>query len=642
MNKKVICLGVFASMLAFNISAQEEQKKEVKEKTVNLKEIVVVSDSKFELKKENSGKVVHQISKELIEQNTGKDVVDLINQISGFEINGNTTGSGQNLGIFVRGGSTKEVVVLIDGVQVSNPSGFSAVYDLRLLDLNDVNSVEIIKGAASTLYGTGATTAVINIKLKEAKDGVVNTTLSVASGTNNSQEETVKGHIVESKVNINGKVKKFNYLVNVSVHDANGISASESETGNTASTFNDDPFQRFSSRVKLGYDFTEKFTVSAFGSFSSFDNSFDAGSFADGNNFSEDKSYRVSISPKYKYNNGSVEINAAYSKYESDRVQTSFPGIDEGENYIIDAYVKHKINNLHLVGGVNYQYNKIETFSIPFGGTELTETVFTEEPKSEFIDPYVNAVYVTDFGLNLNGGVRLNNHNRYGSHFVYNFNPSFTLKQEKGYLKFLASYSTAFLAPSVQELFSSFGNLDLEPQESTTLEAGVEYKLNSLEISGVFFNRELDNILGFDANTFASANLGDTTIKGFEFNLGYNFLNNLKFNANYSFTENDEVAIRIPKNKVNAGLYYILKERTNFGLTYQYLSDRDDTDFRSFSSENVVLDSYSLLDFSVNHKLNDNVKLFLDVTNITNEDYQEVLGFSTLGRNYKLGVQFDF
>ena len=129
MNKKIFCLGVLTSMFVFNSNAQENQNKE---KTINLKEIVVVSDSKFELKKENSGKVVHQISKELIEQNTGKDVVDLINKISGFEINGNTTGSGQNLGIFVRGGGTKEVVVLIDGVQVSNPSGFSAVYDLKM------------------------------------------------------------------------------------------------------------------------------------------------------------------------------------------------------------------------------------------------------------------------------------------------------------------------------------------------------------------------------------------------------------------------------------------------------------------------------------------------------------------------------
>ncbi|WP_299157561.1 TonB-dependent receptor [uncultured Tenacibaculum sp.] len=634
MKKQLLIVGAVALSFASTKSFAQDQEQE---KTEILDE-VVITDSRFKLKKENSGKVVHKITAATIKKNQGKNLVDLINTIAGIEINGNTSSNGQNLGFFVRGGATKEVVVLIDGVQVSNPAGISGGYDLRLLDLNEVASVEIIKGAASTLYGSGATTAVVSIKLKEAKSGVVNTDVAMFFGTNNSQESK-NGTIIQSNANVNGKINKFNYLVGFSSLQSNGFSAAKSE--NTNVEFKDDSFKRIGTNLKLGYRVNKNFSIKAFGSYSEFDNNYDAGAFTDGNNFSEDMSYRVGISPEYKYGNGSIHINATYSKYKSDRTQTSFPGKSNGENYIVDAYVKHKFDNLYLVGGVNYQDNSIETYAIPFGQTELTKTVYSEKPVSKLIDPYVNAVFVSDFGLNLNAGVRLNNHNKYGNHFVYNANPSYTIKQDNGYIKFLGSYSTAFLAPSVQELYASWGNIDLKPQESATYEGGVEYKYNSLTLNAVYFNRDVDNIIAYNSTTFKMDNLGDTTIKGLEFSVNYSLIKDLQLNANYAYTKNDVIAIRIPKHKINAGVNYTYKA-TNLGLNYQFISDRDDTDFRPWPSVSTVLESYSLLDFSANHKLNDNVRLMFNISNILNEDYQEVLGFSTRGRNFKFGLGFNF
>ncbi|MCF2873893.1 MULTISPECIES: TonB-dependent receptor plug domain-containing protein [unclassified Tenacibaculum] len=632
MKKQLLIVGAVALSFASTKSfAQEQEKSEILDE-------VVITDSRFKLKKENSGKVVHKITAETIKKNQGRNLVDLINTVAGIEINGNTSSNGQNLGLFVRGGRTKEVVVLIDGVQVSNPAGVSGGYDLRLLDLNEVESVEIIKGAASTLYGTGATTAVINIKLKEAKSGHVNTDLALLFGTNNTQDSE-DGTVIQTNANVNGKINKFNYLVGFSSLQANGISAAKSENANQV--FGGDAFQRVGTNLKLGYRFNKKFKINAFGSYSEFDNNYDAGAFADGSNFSEDVSYRVGIAPEYKYGNGSIHLNAAYSKYKSDRTATSSPGRSYGENYIIDAYVKHKFDKLYLVGGINYQDNSIETYAVPFGQTEITKTVYNEEPIARLIDPYVNAVYVSDFGLNINAGVRLNNHNKYGNHFVYNANPSYTIKQENGYVKFLGSYSTAFLAPSVQELYASWGNVDLEPQESTTYEGGVEYKYNSLVLNAVYFNRDVENIIAYNSTTFKMDNFGDTTIKGIEFTANYSVTKDLQLNANYAYTKNDDLAIRIPKHKINAGVNYTYKA-TNLGLNYQYVSDRDDTDFRSWPSVNTVLESYSLLDFSANHKLNDNIRLMFNVSNIFNEDYQEVLGFSTRGRNFKFGLGFNF
>ncbi|CAM1366342.1 TonB-dependent receptor plug domain-containing protein [Tenacibaculum xiamenense] len=632
MKKKVLCLSVLTSMFALSNYAQD------KVKSIELDE-VVISDSKFKLKKENSGKVIHKITPEIIENNSGRSVVDVINNIAGIEINGNTSSPGKNIDLFIRGGRSKEVVILIDGVQVSDPGSFSGAFDLRYLDLNNIESIEVVKGAASTLYGTGAATAVINIKLKEAKSGKANVALSLFGGTNNDQVSS-NGTSIQSSANVNGKIENFDYLVNFSSFDARGTSSARSENG---TTFTDDPFQRVATNVKLGYKFNEKFSVKTFGSYSEFNNSYDNESFEDGVNNTLDKSYRLSVSPEYVYGKGSIQVNAAYSRYNANRENTRFPATMESENYIVDAFVKHQFDKFYVVGGVNFQYNEIiEAFNLPYGAPDLTRVNYSESPITRLIDPYLNAVYVSGFGLNVNAGVRLNNHNKYGNHFVYNVNPSYRIKLPGGYVKFLGSYSTAFLSPTIQNLYDvQYGNLDLEPQESTTIEGGVEYKYSSLVLNTVYFNRNVENIIGFDSNTFQSINQGTAKIQGIEFNADYSILKNLTVNANYTYTDNEELAIRIPKHKINAGLNYGIKN-TNFGLTYQYISDRDDTDFRNYPSVNVPLEAYSLLNFSANHELNKNVKLFLAVTNIFNDDYQEVFGFTTLGRNYNLGVRLNF
>lgn len=633
MKKQCLIIStVVLSMLSIEIFAQEKN-----EKTIELDEIQI--DSRFKIKKENSGKIAYKITPQAIEKNKGKTIVDLINRITGIEINGNTSVQGQNLGYFIRGGTTKEVVILIDGLQIVNPLENS--FDLRLLDLEQVDSIEITKGASSTLYGSGAATAVIDIRLKKAKQEKINTSLSFFSGTNKVQDKANRGSVTQGSVNINGRIDKLNYLAGFSTYKSDGFSAAKDETADQI--FNDDPFRRSNVNLRLGYDFSDAFSFSLFGEINDYHNSYDADSFTDGDNISETKNHRIGIAPGYTYGNGSIHLKAAYTKYENDRVQTSFPGTSNGVNYMADAFIKHRFSGVNLIAGVNYQHNTIETFSIPFGATELTKDVYTETPEATITDPYVNIIYISKIGFNLNAGVRLNNHSRYGNHFVYNFNPSFRFKNDDGYVRFFGSYSTAFIAPSIQDLYASWGNPDLEPQESLTYEAGAEFRKKGFIINAVYFNRDVDNLIVFDPGTFTLINSGDTQIYGIEISTTYTITNNFTVNGNYTHTRNKDIAIRLPKNKANVGLSYSLRNTTNFSLDYQYVSDRDDTDFRDFLNvQNVTLASYSLLDFAVNHEFNKHVKVYFSATNLFNEYYQEVFGFSTRGRNFKLGTRFQF
>src|SRR5690606_29505756 len=85
-----------------------------------------------------------------------------------------------------RGGRGRQVLILIDGARVSDPSTFSQEYDLRLLSPAMIESMEIIKGAASTLYGTNAATAVINIQTKSGPKEKIGGTFSSTVGTHQS------------------------------------------------------------------------------------------------------------------------------------------------------------------------------------------------------------------------------------------------------------------------------------------------------------------------------------------------------------------------------------------------------------------------------------------------------------------------
>lgn len=641
MKKQVFYLSALTLLCAIgSVSAQEKKETEKKRETL---EEVVVTDSRFKIKKENSGKVVHKITADQIEQNQGKSIVNLLNSVAGIEINGSRGNAGQNLGYYIRGGRSNEVAILIDGIQAIDPLQNS--YDLRLLNLDQVESIEIIKGAASTLYGSGAATAVVNIKLKKASKEKIRTTINTTIGTQKSQDDdSTNGFISTSNASLSGTLEKIDYSFVIGHQKATGISAAKAMTDDVTE-FEEDPFSRLNLGLTLNYKISESFRLTAFSNFNKFNYHYDGGSFVDASNEAVNENYRIGLSPSYTYEDGSIQINASYNQYNLNAEETTSPRNNEGKSKIIDAFIKHKFSpEIYAILGYNYQNNTIETYSIPWGQTTIQKDIYTEEAKTTISDPYANIVYISSFGLNINTGARLNSHNKYGNHFVYNINPSFTFKyNQEDYSKLFASYSTAFVAPSLQDLYASWGNIDLKPQESLTYEAGIETKTNNLLFDFTYFNREVENIIGYNNTLSKMVNQGEAKISGLEIGVKYNFKNNLSLDANYTYTEHNNNAIRIPPNKVNANIAYRFKEKTNFLVSYQYNDKRGDTYFKpDFSSEEVTLKAFSIVDLSANHQLKENVKLFASITNIFDTEFEEIIGFTTLGRNINIGVRIEF
>jgi len=649
MKKQLLIVGVLAySFVNTNLFSQKKQMQKGKVETL---EEVVVTATKFNLKKENTGKVIHKITQKQLQQNAGKNVIEILNTIAGIDVKGVSANASEPRSINIRGGRSRQVLVLIDGVPVTDQSAINQEFDLRLLALSQIESIEILKGASSTLYGSGAATAVINIVLKKASKNKISGSFETSFGSNNAAN--IKGANSfdnNQNVSVNGNLGKFNFLGSFSISGVNGMSSAKSKTN---TVFEEDHFYSKNSLVKLGYVVNDKISVETFLNYDEFEYDFDAGAFTDSDlNKGNQEQFRFGIKPSFKYNRGQLYLLASVNEVKRGLNQFNLFGntLDNyqfnGRSINVDLVNKYDFENtgIQMITGFNYQEHHNQTVT-PFATIDKNVANFNT------LDPYTSLVYISDFGLSANVGGRLNIHNVYGNHFVYDGNLAYSAyKSENASVKLFTSYSTAFIAPSLYQLYDGFsGNIDLKPESNKTIEVGFDANYQDwIQLDVVYFNREEQDAIIFDNATFKYAN-GSSKANGFEVNTRFEPTSFLALNASYTVFNRDQFENfndYIPASKIIAGIDVTALENAFFNFTYRNVGDRTIFDrYGSFGAAgvDVVLPSYQVIDFTANYKLlGETVTLFGAVTNIFNEDYDDVLGFSTRGRNFKAGVRLQF
>lgn len=633
MKKQFLIVSVLAcNFLSTNVFSQQE-----KEKIESLNEVVVTA-TKFETNKKNVGKIVYKITQETIENNQGKTVVDLLNDVPGVEVNGNFSTKGQNLGYYIRGGRNRQVAILIDGVNVNDPSSFNGDFDLRQIDINQIESIEVLKGASSTLYGSGAATGVINIILKKSSKDSFAGTFTTSIGTNSSSENNnFSGEEFSTNFNFNGTLGKVDYLLGLNANGSSGLSAAESTTN---SAFEEDNFSRQNVLLKVNYAVNDKLKIGLLSSYDEFSTDFDGFDYdpvtfasipADKDNNSTSVQKRVGVNADYSYKNGELKIRTFLT--EIDRNETPSNDFFYGEVYGFDVYNNYKFNDQFsfLVGFTSQFQDMIQRTSY--------STIEEGSGKQHFYDPYVSINYFSEAGFNVSAGTRLNIHSEYGNNFVFDVNPSYNFKIAENDIKVFASYSTAFIAPTLSEIFTKLPTLDeLLPEEDVTIEGGFDVALgNKINLSATYFYREETNKIGYDPATYQTINdLGTFSAKGLETEISYKASQKLNLLANYTYIDRDEnLLLKIPQNKFFIKADYNLFPQTFTSLSYRFVDETKDFG-------NVDLASYSLVDFFINHSLLENkVTFYGSVTNIFNEDFQEIASFTTRGRNYNLGLKIN-
>ena len=636
MNKKLFVIGALL-IIGSNVYAQEE-------KSSQIEEVTIASKRPQELYK--TGKNVTLISAKDLEKYKGQSLSDVLDQVSGFQITGNFNNATEPKTMRIRGGKSANVVILLDGVPLRDVTGNDyTVSDLRLMALESVESIEVLNGASSVLYGSNATVSVINIKTKKSAQKAIEGALAARAGSYSTfaQDATVRG-----------KVDKFNYQVNAFNEKSQGISSAKGDD-----SFDKDGWEKQNLSAGVGYS-GENFDVNINSGWNHNLYLYDTGAFTDGKNRGNDKQYYVGGNANFRYRNGKVVLNTRYTDVDrlgqtikGDAYQDQFSY--KGKNFLTELYNNYKVNDyFNFTVGVQYEDQKMSSKSLPFGKDTMEEVLKSDDTKLHSFDAYAN-FNLNYNGFNLDAGARMTDNSKFGNHWVYSVNPYYIKEVNDMYFKVGYSFATAFIAPTLYQNYGSLPwtlpNPDLKPEknQSHEIDLGFGKKDRSLNFTVSLFQRKEKDAFAYITNpdyTGIFQNIDDNKVKGFEIGFDYQITSMVKLGGNYSFVEKDKEAtmLRQPKQRVNSYVEVKPFATTRIVLSHQFVGKRNDAyyDSASFSTKNVTVADFNLFNLNINQNITHNIDAYLNIGNLFNKDYVDVIGYTTKNRNFTLGVSYRF
>lgn len=627
----------------FAPSSRVDEKKAVPE----LREVVVTA-TKSEISRKETGASITIITGDEIEKKGNKMVADALKTVPGLGV----TRQGMMGGIssvFMRGAAPRNLLVLIDGVRVNDPSTPDGAYNFADLLSDNIDRIEVIRGAMSTLYGSDATAGVINIVTKR---GVGKNTLTVSAegGSFTTFREYAGFH---------GGDEKANYSFSLSRTDSKGISQSEKADGALKAPERDG-YENTTATANIGGAVSESFYLSMALRYIDARADIDDWAFRDDpNNIQRTRQMSCATAIEHDVTDGwSHMLLLHYMGVLRNTIDRADP-VDP--NYSSDFYIGSqrrlewrnsvKIGRANVItAGIEYQDEVMSSLS-DFSGSSSS---FGEEKMHSF------ACYAQDHlklfdRVYLIGGLRITDHEVFGRQWDYQISGSVIVPLVETRLK--GNYATGFKAPSLYQLNvdDAFvkGNRNLKPEESRSFDLGLEQPLFSgvIVLEGSFFGNRYRNLITGEGSPYEYLNKLDAETAGYEAAVSILPMRELKIIGSYTYlgVAKEEGAdgrmgrmVRRPKHQgsINANLSIFSRVNINAGLIYA--GKRGDLDFTSWPEKRVEMDPYLAANAAVSVIVTEYLTLFARCENITDEEYQEVLGYRRPGRAMFGGVKGTF
>lgn len=509
-------------------------------KTTLLQEVVTTA-TRYDQHIIETPRSVTVISQDLIEKSLYNSVGELLSNQSGIYVVGANQTPGTNQGLFMRGASSNQVAVMIDGARLMDPSTPNATIDLNEISLTNIERIEIIRGSHSTLYGGGAVGGVVNIITKKGQQTGFHGVADVQAGTFGKSTFALSENIglnytLKNGLYINGSL--FNQNVN-------GLNASLDTLKSNGIKPDKDDFRKTDAYLKAG------FKNAAWDGFLSYKKINQHADIDDGVYNDDDNAYLDFKRNLIDYRLGYAvtknwKVMAIGSWSNSERLLINDSSVIDGGNY--DAtYVEGNYKGEIMTNEVqfNYQYQKIKgvigagqyredmNFNTYYFGRSVFGN-FESRINYDSLDTSAKTNYA--FGqvnlsmnnFNFSVGTRWSHHSHFGSQWTFEANPSYYFDNTLLY----ASVSTGFNPPSLYQLydptkgfnaFTTRGNKNLKPEESLSLELGIkkEFRAGSYLTLSVY-RTETENAIEYIYLWDRNTNVNDLT---FADNLGDTYLN---------------------------------------------------------------------------------------------------------------------
>lgn len=581
---------------------------------------IVVTASALPEKVETTPAAVTIITKQDIEDRQARDVSDVLREVPGVTIV--RTGSpGKATSMLVRGGASTATLVLWNGVKINNP--YFAGYDWGRFSTAGVEKVEVVRGPYSALYGSDATAGVVNILTAPTKGGFG---AEVESGGHGLRNALVNGAYVNGATLVSGTYEH---------REDDGF-------------FPNDDFEENTTTAALRFAATKSLSLGLDVRHATFDL---------GVPFNNDITGTLLVPSLQRRQDGNETVVAIPATLTLGRFFT--------ELQLSDAQREDNFSDPEDPFGSTSQTTHAKTrhgrlavhFASPIGtiigGTEIERATVDdvtnfgpnfEDGKRNATSFFVSDRYSREVGadsrVELSAGVRYDRFSGFGSQTsprvaaAYLFGPN----------KVRAAYGHGFRAPSLGELyFPFFGNPDLEAERSRSYELGYDRTLaNDGLFSLTWFDSRYKQLITFSSATFISENIGSAKTEGLEVGLETPLSTNLYATASYTYLAkaDDEVLhqrlSRRPKHSGSLALGYRVGA-IDANAVIVRSGERDD--HLAVSPFSVAKNAgYTTVDATLQYRIG-RVVPFVKVENLTNEAYEEALGFPSPGRRAIVGLR---
>ena len=576
---------------------------------------IVVTATRTEIATSQVGSSISVLTADEIEERQYAFTVDAIRSLPGIIINQNGPFGG-SASVRIRGASSDQTLVLVDGVVVNDPSSPGAGFNFANLDPNDIERIELLRGPQSTLYGSQAIGGVVNIITKRASEPFSYTAFLEAGSFNT----------LRSGGTVSGIQGETDYNLSLSGIRTNGISKADENDGN----IEEDGYKNYTISGNVGSNLTEILRAQGGLRYSDSRNEFDAGGGVggDGDRVGHTREFQANASLHLSTFSGQLENSLTGSYALVDR--------DNESNGTRSFSATGKRTSLEYLGTLSTSeiWNAIIALK-----TEDTEIKGSSSIRTDSVFGQVQVLPIE--GLSLIGGVRHDDHETAGGVTTFRFTGAYELA-ETGTV-FRGSWGEGFKSPTPFQLtFFCCGatgpNTSLQPEESQGWDLGIEQDLldGRANIQVNYFQQDVENQIDFSFGAGGYLNIDRVETEGWEVIASARPVDWIDFSANFTHQSAIDIStgsqlVRTPANI--ATLNVTTYPTAALAVGGAVIWNDDETD-----SAGLVQDWFRV-DVRSSYQLNDEVELFGRVENLFDEQYQDILGFGTPGISGFVGIR---
>jgi len=606
-------------MLSTNLIADEK-----------LAEITVTSATKSNQKIEEITSNIDVITAQEIEERHYTTVTEALNSLAGINFTSNG-GLGHTSNVYLRGFDSNRVLVLIDGIRYNDVTSLSGAAFAHLM-VDDIDQIEVIKGAQSGIWGADASAGVINIITKQAKEGIDFQGL----------QEFGSFSSAKSSANISYRNKDF-YLKAAHTHTSTQGFSSVAPKDMKLDDLEDDGYTNNSSNLKAGFQINATNKIELTHMINESTTQADAYNSA---TFSFDPNSQYDVESKTKLSSvnfnhidsfNEVDIFAKKSTFSRYYPQDAFSKNFDGETkeYGLTSKVPYGKENFVVWGGeyktfehknsLNKEYKNrafFATNSNKFRGIMGGTTILTESVRHDNYDKFDNKT---------TGKIGLKH-----------------IHAAIDGLTTTVNYGTAYNVPTHYNLFDPYsGNANLTPEDTKGYDITLAYK----DFKITYFNNTIKDMIAYESKFDADGNwigggyeniTGDSELKGFELAYQTELSDIALLSLNYTNLDatntKGEALARRAKESVKFAVDYYGVEKLHLGLNGEYLGERYD---RS-GKKGAQTGKYTIANVTSNYDVDKHLSFYAKIDNITDKEYQTVHGYASSPRAAYAGIKLTY